>query len=460
MGKRNPRRTPPPTHVLVLSEAGAQLVDRKGNVQTLTAEPQRAKKRAGQLLIVDMIGKVETTLASLPELTPEEIQSAVELTPAEFLPPTHVGDVRVAVHPTTDDKGVASALIAYAPSAVISDLQGASDLLGLTPLGVEAAVVTATHAADASGTVVLHSQAHQHVGLLMQRRQILGRARDAAGTQTGERVDQLYGMITGLAGVIDGDIDHVILTGDADTLEVMHTSIGKNYPDLRVTVLGEVDLARLALTMPPLTPVQGHTPTAKRTGASGAALWGPLAAGLAAGLLPAALVTLQTTNVQRTLRAEQHALSANAAPLQEHADLTARAAAAGRVVQKADTILQGRVNWERTLTRVTDQLPEDAGKYSVRFSSLLAKASVAPAPAPTAAETPDTQKDAPPPVPAGPPEVAMNVTAVAASRAAATLAISNLERTHQLNLQELSRVPGGWRIRGTLLDRQDTPEIP
>lgn len=458
MGKRNPRRTPPPTHVLVLSEAGAQLVDRKGNVQTLTAEPQRARKRAGELLIVDMIGTVETTMASLPELTPEEIQSAVELTPAEFLPPSHVGDVRVAVHPTTDDKGVPSALIAYAPSAVITDHQTASDLLGLTPLGVEPAVVTATHAADDSGTVVLHSQAHQHVGLLMQRRQVLGRVREAAGAQTGERVDQLYGMITGLAGVIGGDIDHVILTGDADTLEAMRRSIGENYPALRVTVLGDVDLARLALTMPPLTPVQGHTPTTKRTGASGVALWGPLAAGLAAGLLPAALVTFQTMNVQRTLRAEQGALSANAAPLQEHADLTARAAAAGRVVQEADTILRGRVNWERTLTRVTDQLPEDAGKYSVRFASLLAKASVAPAPA--AAETPDTQTEAPPPVPAGPPEVAMTVTAVAASRAAATLAISNLERTHQLNLQELSRVPGGWRIRGTLLDRQDTPEIP
>ncbi|WP_034388483.1 hypothetical protein [Deinococcus sp. YIM 77859] len=454
------KRRLPPTHVLVLAPDGATLVDRKGRVQVLTPDATARTRYRGRVLTVDLSAVSDTTFVSLPGLAPNEVSSAIHLTPGEYLPNAVHGDTRLSVLPTVDDQGTTSALIAFAPADELAGLHARLTRLGLTPVGVEPAVVTATHHADTQGTVVLHVQPHQDVSLLMRGGQVIARTRDAASGTVEQRIGRLYPMISGLASLLSPTdyVQHVILLGEPDTVSALRASIQHNAPNVRVSILRGEDLARLALTHPPLTPIQALS-RQEQAKVSQRPRWWPLAPGLALGTLPGLVLGVQNAGIRNTMQTQQVLLSQHAAPLQEHASLLAREAEAQRVVQEAEAILGSRVNWRDHLTRVTDQLPEKDGRYAVRFLTLLASARRSEPP-PAASEP--TGSEPAPAVPARPtkPNVTYTFAALAESRAAATTAIANLERVYRLNLEALDRDPGGgWRLRGSMQERP-TPEVP
>lgn len=470
--RKSQKRSPPPTHVLVLAPDGATLVDRKGRAQPLNPDAAPRSRQSGRVLTVDLTPLSDTTFVPLPGLSAGEVQSAVRLTPGEYLPNTIHGDSQLGVLPTVDDQGTTAALIAFAPTDELSTLQARLARTGLTPIGVEPALVTALHHAGDVGTVVLHMQGHQYVGLLLERGQVIARTREAAASTSEQRVGQIYGMIGGLASLLsppDHTVEHVILLGEPDTVSTMQASIEQSNPDVRVSVLRGEDLARLALTNPPLTAIQSLKPTTSRAAAGSQRVWWPLGVGLALGVLPALVLGVQNAGIRNTMQAQQTILDQQTVPLQEHAALLTREVEAQRIVQEADAILGSRVDWRERLTRVTDQLPEDDGEYEVQFLTLLASARLPappPAPAPSAEDASGTPNPEPTPaVPVKPtkPDVTYTFTALAESRAAATTAIANLERAYRLNLEELGREPeGGWRLRGSMQERPalETPEAP
>ena len=467
--RKSQKRSPPPTHVLVLAPDGATLVDRKGRARPLNPDAAPRRRQRGRVLTVDLTPLSDTTFVSLPGLSSGEVQSAVRLTPGKYLPNTMHSDCQLSVLPTVDDQGTTAALIAFAPTDELSTLQARLARTGLTPIGVEPAIITALHHAGDEGTVVLHVQGHQYVGLLLERGQVIARTREAAASTIEQQVGQLYAMIGGLANLLsspDHTVEHVILLGEPDTVSTMQASIEQSNPDVRVSVLRGEDLARLALTNPPLTVIQATS----RTPASSQRVWWPLAVGLALGVLPALMLGLQNAGIRNTMQEQQTILDQQTAPLQEHAALLAREAEAQRIVQEADAILGSRVDWRERLTRVIDQLPKDGGEYEVRVLTLLASArppAPPPAPAPSA-EDASSGTSNPEPTPAVPvkptkPDVTYTFTALAKSRAAATTAITNLEQAYRLNLEELGRDPeGGWRLRGSMQERPplETPEAP
>lgn len=449
MTAKKPRmkRSPPPrhTHVLILAPEGGRLVHRKGSVDVQPGQIQGLKAR-GMVRLVDLTGLTETTYVALPGFAPEDILPALTLSPGEYLPNTLQEDVLLDARPTVNDQGETAALIAYAPQRVLADLFTELRQAGLTPVGAEPAVLTALHAADTRGTVVLHSQPHQHVGLLVVNGQVIGRTRVPATEAPEERVDQLYQMVGGMAsllGSVQSAVEHVVLLGDPETTEQMRAQVEQNNPDVQVTVLRGEDLARFALThAPPVT----LSPLLPRRQAEGRPPLWPLAAALAAGLLPFGVITVQSAGILRQMQAEQRVLDQNRVPLREYADLQDREQAATRTVQEAQTILGTRVNWREHLTRVTDQLPEQGGRYTVRLGTLDAAATL-PTPAPPL----DGQ---PAPLPTLTPSVTYTFSAYAASRTAATNVITNFEQTFHLNLEQLSKAPDGqWLLRASMQEK-------
>jgi len=451
------RSTKRPTHVLVLSDQGAAVMDRNGNFTVVDPEQLTELKIKGQLGVVDLGVLTETTYVSMPELTPDEMLAAIQLTPTDYLPSGSRDDAPLSILPTINDENQSAALIAFMPNETLNLLVQRVTQASLGFAGVEPAIVTAILGVQNSNsaTVILQTEPFQHVGLLMFGGQIIGRSRMAATPHLEERIDELYSVLTGMMSLLPPTHPHIsalVLLGDPETTARMHAQVEQDNNDVTVTILKGEHLARLALQHGLTLPV-----TTKGEGRLGSPLL-PLLLGAAAGLLPFGVISLQNMQITRSMQREQVVVNKQRGEVQEHSALLRRQQVALGIIQEANTILDSRVNWRERLTRITDQLPEDGGRYTVRFRSFNATATPLTPPNTLSgtAETGAEAQSTPAATPNLRPEVRYTFTALTPSRAAATNAITNFEHTFRLNLEEITREGNGnWQFRGQL---QEKPE--
>ncbi|AZI44297.1 hypothetical protein EHF33_15520 [Deinococcus psychrotolerans] len=471
----NPKAAPPakprhkakhtPQYVLVMTDTDNTLSDKKGHVQTVTPDTLASLKLRGTVHVVDLTGLADITFTPAPGLTPQQASSAIALSPETYLPAHVAEDAIFGVLPTIDDQGENAALITYTSKQAMGDLTRALSAAGLSLLSVENAALTALHRLPKQGGgAIITSTEHQHVALIANDTRIIGRIRQPASQQIGERLDQLFDMLTSITSILHGQntsLDHIILIADPESAQRLHDETMHGTPDFTLDILTQSDLAQLGFLAPTLPLKPGKQTSTVQRGDLKAYL--PLAIGLAVAVLPFLALTLLNQATQRQISGDQVALTALSAPLNEYAALNTSIARGQAAQQQVNTILSNRVNWPQKLTALTDQLPTQNGAFTVKLQTLQATAIQSAPPPPPTASVPPTPGGTPVPISAPltlpAPTITYTLTAQATNKAAINDAINTLESRYALNLTTLRKTlpttaqQGVWVMQATATEK-------
>ncbi|KQR15507.1 hypothetical protein [Deinococcus sp. Leaf326] len=446
------------SQVLILGEGEATLVSSKGNVRTSQGPDLKTlpAKLSGPVAVIDLTKRTELAYANMAEYTPTEVLGGLMLDASAYTKKDN-RELYLNAAPTISDQDQTAALLGYIArsnyAALSQDIQRTG--LHMTVLIPALAVAAQALLPDGLGTLLVEVHTDEYTVLLLENGKILGRFREFYRSDTPAQ-DILKSLDSLAKSDALQEVKRVALMGDATLIQNVLTAL-QDVAEIEFVTFSPSGLAQLLHQHGTLFAIRGRT-----EGQAKQVSWWPLVAGVALGLLPYGVLSALNAGTSRQIQQTRDQITAIQPQLAEGRALEAEIARVQDVKTKAAAITESRVDWSQALSDLTDQLPQSAGQLTARFTRLSTDL-----PAPVAAATPvattaadGTTTPVVAPIPAASvPLPTYQLEFKAASRAAATALITNLEQTYVLDTQTLTRNPdGSWRIQANATTKPATTE--
>lgn len=436
-----------PKYTLLLRQDGTLTIhDAQGQ------QISEGKKPKGPVALVDLGQHSVITDVSDSKISTENLLKLIHTDPASIIGPQGQG-VSAGGIAGKDDRGNNYALVQMIGK---EELQSLTDMVaerGLSPVAFDSGLFVAYRLTDKNvPTALVQPGPKNNILLAVYQDTIFRLQNTVAVTEQGQEdaVGALYGEAVELFETLYPATElRVHLIGDTEFNRQLQGKIRSN--NINAEIIPEDLLIRESFKQDGSTIIPEKVAAITKN-PSPLPSWMPIALGLAAGLIPYAVLSAQNSSIRANTEQMTQKLAVMRPQLDEHGRLTGELARINAVQLAARAITENRVDWNGTYDKLLSKLPQGGNTYTLLFTSLSADAGLSPISTTDENGLPIASMPAPP-------QPTFNLTAVTKQRGEATKALESLERNYDMDMRTLRQDEDRWVLEATLVDTGNTKAL-